>query len=85
MYIITSLLIGDAVNIQTLLRLVLLLHDIHHAKIAEKPFRAGRGMLRNAESCEQVICGKCNADFFCGMKGKVRNESMRNVTEMNIC
>ena len=23
--------------------------------------------------------------FFCGMKGKVGNESMRNVTEINIC
>ena len=41
--------------------------------------------LRNAESCQRVICGKFDADFFfCGMKGKVRNESMRNVTEMNI-
>ena len=34
-----------------------------------------------AESCQRVICGKLDADFFCGMKGKVRNESMRNVTE----
>jgi len=45
--------------------------------------------LRNAESCQRVICGKFDADFFfCGMKGKVRNEnyeSMRNVTEINIC
>jgi len=41
--------------------------------------------MRHVESCERVICGKCNADFFCEMKGKVRNESMRNVTEMNIC
>jgi len=40
--------------------------------------------LRNAESCQRVICGKFDADFFCGMKGKVRNESMRNVTGMNI-
>ena len=40
--------------------------------------------LRNAESCERVICGKFDADFFCGMKGKVRNESMRNVTGINI-
>jgi len=40
--------------------------------------------LRNAESCQRVICGKFDADFLCGMKGKVRNESMRNVTEMNI-
>ena len=40
--------------------------------------------LRNAESCQRVICRKFDADFFCGMKGKVRNESMRNVTEMNI-
>ena len=44
----------------------------------------GRGILRNAESCQRVICGKFYADFFCGMKGKVRNESMRNVTGMNI-
>ena len=44
----------------------------------------GRGILRNAESCQRVICGKFDADFFCGMKGKLRNESMRNVTEMNI-
>ena len=40
--------------------------------------------LRNAESCQRVICGKFDADFFCGMKGKVRNETMRNVTGMNI-
>jgi len=40
--------------------------------------------LRNAESCQRVICGKFDADFSCGMKGKVRNESIRNVTEMNI-
>ena len=44
----------------------------------------GRSILRNAESCQWVICGKFDADFFCGMMGKVRNESMRNVTEMNI-
>jgi len=50
-----------------------------------KRLERGRGILRNAESCERVICGKYNVDFFCGMKGKVRNESMRNVTEMNIC
>jgi len=37
--------------------------------------------LRNAERCQRVICGKFDADFFCGMKGKVWNESMRNVTE----
>ena len=49
-----------------------------------KGYFAERGM-RNAESCERVICGKFTADFFCGMKGNVRNESMRNVTEMNIC
>ena len=51
---------------------------------------AGKGYfaeceLRNAESCQRVICRKFDADFFCGMKGKVRNESIRNVTEMNIC
>ena len=40
--------------------------------------------MRIAESCQRVICGKFDADFFCEMKGKVRNESMRNVTEMNI-
>jgi len=40
--------------------------------------------LRNAESCQRVICGKFDADFLCGMKGKVWNESMRNVTGMNI-
>ena len=28
---------------------------------------------------------KFDADFFCGMKGKVRNETMRNVAKMNIC
>jgi len=44
----------------------------------------GRGILWNAESCQGVICRKFNADFFCAMKGKVRNESMRNVAEMNI-
>ena len=33
-----------------------------------------RGNLR------KIRCGF----FFCGVKGKVRNESMRNVTEMNI-
>jgi len=36
------------------------------------------------ESCQGVICGKFDARLFCGMKGIVRNESMRNVTEMNI-
>jgi len=40
--------------------------------------------MRIAESCQGVICGKFNADFFCGTKGKVRNETMRNVVEMNI-
>jgi len=40
--------------------------------------------LRNAESCQGVIYGKFNVDFFCRMKGKVRNVSMRNVAEMNI-
>ena len=49
-----------------------------------KGYFAERGM-RNAESCQRVIYGKFNADFFCGMKCKVRNESMWNVTEMNIC
>jgi len=44
----------------------------------------GRGVLRNAEGCQWVICGKFDVDFFCGMKGKVRNESMRNVAKMNI-
>jgi len=44
----------------------------------------GRGILRNAESCQGVVCGKFNADFFCGMKGKMWNESMRNVAELNI-
>ena len=34
--------------------------------------------LRNAESCQRVICGNFDADFF------LRNESMQNVTEMNI-
>ena len=38
----------------------------------------GRGIMRIAE------CAKFDADFFCGMKGKVRNESMRKVTQMNI-
>jgi len=49
---------------------------------------------------EEVFCGMWNAEYrkssrgqflensmwisFCGMKGKVRNESMCNVTEMNI-
>jgi len=41
--------------------------------------------MRNGESCERVICGKFNASFSCGMKGKVQNESMRSVTEMNVC
>ena len=40
--------------------------------------------LGNAESCLGVICGKIDADFFCRMKGKVWNESMRNVAEMSI-
>jgi len=31
--------------------------------------------MRNAESCQGVICGKLNADFFCRMKGKVWNET----------
>jgi len=45
----------------------------------------GRGILRNAESCQGVICGKFYADFFCGMKGKVWNENIRDVTKMNFC
>jgi len=49
------------------------------------PWATGRGILQNAECCEGVIYGKCNVDFFCGMKGKVRNESMRNVTDINTC
>ena len=28
-----------------------------------------RGILRNAESCERVICGKFNADFFLRNEG----------------
>ena len=44
----------------------------------------GKGSLRNAESYQGVICGKFVADFFCGMKGKVWNESMQNITKMNI-
>ena len=40
--------------------------------------------LRNAESCQGVFCKKLKADFFCGMKGKVRHETMRNIAEMNI-
>ena len=40
--------------------------------------------LRIAESCQGVICRKFDADFFCGMKGKVQNETMWNVAEMNI-
>jgi len=43
--------------------------------------------MQIAESCqgpEWVICGKFNANFCCRMKGKVWNESMRNVAEMNI-
>ena len=51
--------------------------------VAGKGYFAECG-LRNAESCQGVICGKFDADFFGGMKGKVRNESMRNVNEMNI-
>jgi len=46
--------------------------------------RTGRGILWNAKSCQGVICGKFHADVFCGMKGKVCNESMQNVAEMNI-
>jgi len=41
-------------------------------------------LKRNADSCQGVICGKFDADFFCGMKGKVRNETMWNVAKMNI-
>jgi len=40
--------------------------------------------MGNAESCHGVICGKFNADFLLRNEGKVRNESMLNVTEMNI-
>ena len=54
-----------------------------NAHNAGKGYFAACG-LRNAESCQRVICGKFDADFFCGMKGKVRNESMRNVTGINI-
>ena len=50
---------------------------------------AGRGILRNAEcGMWKVVKGnlrKVQFVFFCGMKGKVLNESTRNVTEMNIC
>ena len=44
----------------------------------------GRVILRNAESCQWVICGKLDANFVCGMKGKMQNSNMRIVTEMNI-
>jgi len=39
-YIITSLIIGDAVDVQTLLTPALLPRNIRRAKIAEQPFRA---------------------------------------------
>jgi len=49
----------------------------------------GRGILRNVEceSCQVVIPVKFDVDLFLWneLKGKVRNESMWNVTEMNIC
>jgi len=41
--------------------------------------------MQNTESCQGVICRKFNLHFFSGMKGKMRNESMQNVTKTNIC
>ena len=41
--------------------------------------------MQNVESCQGIICRKFDADFFCRMKGKVLNVSVRNVTEMHIC
>jgi len=45
--------------------------------------------MRTAESCQGVICRKFDADadfiiLFCRMMGKVWNETMGNVAEMNI-
>jgi len=39
-YIITYFIISDTVDVQTLLRLVLVPRDIRRAKIAKQPFRA---------------------------------------------
>jgi len=50
------------------------------------PVRTGRGILRNAD-CEMLSTGnlrKIRCRFFLRNEGKVRNESIRNVTEMNI-
>ena len=45
-----------------------------------KGYFAERGKLSTG-NLRKIQCGF----LFCGMKGKVRNKSMRNVTEMNIC
>jgi len=44
----------------------------------------GNGYFVECGKLSGVICRKFDADFFGGMKGKVRNETMQNVAEMNI-
>jgi len=55
-YIITSLIIGDAVDVQTVLRPSLLSRDICCAKIAEKPFIAKE--LNWNSSRDELHCSK---------------------------
>jgi len=51
-----SLIIGDAVDIQTLLRPALLPGDIHHAKISKQPFRAKE--LNSTSSIDELYRSK---------------------------
>jgi len=44
----------------------------------------GNGYFVECGKLSGVICRKFDADFFGGMKGKVRNETMQNVAKMNI-
>jgi len=41
----------------------------------------GKGYFAECGKLSKGNLRKMNADFFCGMKGKVRNETMQNVAE----
>ena len=44
----------------------------------------GKAYFAECRKLSRVICAKIQCDFFCRMKGKVQNESMRNVAEMEL-
>ena len=42
----------------------------------------GKGILRNAENGQWVICGKCFAECLYGTKGKMWNDTLRKMAEI---